>query len=63
MSEPTTTTVLVEDENVEENEDVHENVTEPETPTAADHTKRQSLLSKLFGNNHKKETTTESTGK
>ncbi|KAG2206576.1 hypothetical protein INT47_008593 [Mucor saturninus] len=59
LSEPTTTTVLVEEENAEENEGVHENVTETETPTSTDHTKRQSLLSKLFGHSHKKESVAE----
>lgn len=63
MSEPTTTTVLVEEENVEENEGVHENVTEPETPLAADHTKLQALLSRFFGYSHKKETIVGTAGK
>ncbi|KAI7891476.1 uncharacterized protein EV154DRAFT_507571 [Mucor mucedo] len=59
LSEPTTTTVLVEEESVGENEGVHENVTETETPTSTDHTKRQSLLSKFFGHSHKKESVAE----
>lgn len=59
MSEPV---VLLEDENVVEHEDVHENVNPTETPTTGDQAKRQSLLSKLFGNT-KKEPMTESTGK
>ncbi|GAA5799944.1 hypothetical protein HPULCUR_005365 [Helicostylum pulchrum] len=57
LSEPV---VLPEDENVVEHEDVHENVKTAETPTTTgDHAKRQSLLSKLFGNT-KKEPMTES---
>ncbi|KAI9352431.1 hypothetical protein BD770DRAFT_412693 [Pilaira anomala] len=44
----------VEHENEIEHEDMHENVKTAETPTPTpDHAKRQSLLSKLFGNTKK----------